>query len=129
MEYVVTGAFVAFFLWVAGRRLYLRWRGCRTTGTITSIVLDKASDGSVYNLVVQFTTATGATIEAQSFFGFENVNTYYRIGERVSILYSPKNPRVFAIEGDDGAGVFVAFLVAAGAGGIFYWGFLQATGH
>jgi hypothetical protein len=61
MEYVVTGAFVALFLWAAHRALYLHLRGVRTTGTIIAIVEDKASDGPVFNLVVTFTTRSGET--------------------------------------------------------------------
>jgi hypothetical protein len=125
MEYVVTGAFVALFLWAAHRALYLHLRGVRTTGTIIAIVEDKASDGPVFNLVVAFTTRSGVTIKAKSFYGAEGVNSYYRVGEQVAIRYSAKKPHVFAIEGFDGTSVFFTFLAAAATCAIFYWGFMK----
>ncbi len=131
MVYVTTGAFVAFFLWAAYRVLYLHLRGLRTTGIITDIVEDvedKESDGPVFHLVVQFTTSAGETIEARSGFGAAGVETYYRIGERVSVMYSAKNPRLFAIEGYDVTGAFILFLLAAGACAIFYWGCIRNGG-
>lgn len=131
MDYVVTGAFVAFFLWAAYRVLYLHLRGLRTTGIITDIaadVEDKESDGPAFHLVVRFTTSTGETIEAKSGFGAAGVNTYYRIGEQVSVRYSAKNPQLFAVEGYDVTGVFILFLLAAGACAVFYWGVMLPGG-
>ena len=121
MEYIVTSAFVALFIWAAYRALYLHLRGLITTGTIVDIVEDKNSDGPVFNLVVEFITSTGVTIKAKSFYGTAGVKSYYRIGEQVTVRYSAKNPQVFAIKGFDGTSVFVTFLAAAGACAIFYW--------
>jgi hypothetical protein len=129
VEYVVTGAFVAIFVWAAYRALHLHLRGLRTTGTIIDIVEDKTSDGPVFSLVVRFTTSSGTTVEAKSHFGTEGVESYYRIGERVTIMYSAKNPQVFAIEGYDIAGVFLLFLMAAGACAVLYFGFIQHGGR
>jgi hypothetical protein len=121
MEYVVVGACVALFAWAAYRVLYLHLRGLRTSGTIIDIVDDKTSDGPVFNLVVRFTTNTGITIKAKSFYGSKETASYYRIGEQVSILYSVKNPRVFIIEGYDVAGLFFLFLFAAAVCAVVYW--------
>nr|GFC48338.1 hypothetical protein [Tanacetum cinerariifolium] len=67
----------------------------------------------------------GTTVEAKSHFGTEGVESYYRIGEQVTIMYSAKNPQVFTIEGYDVAGVFLLFLMAAFACGVLYWGFIR----
>ena len=110
------------FLWAAYRVLHLQLRGLRTTGTSIDLVADEASEGPVFNPVVQFTTSSGVMMEVKSSFGTEGVASYYRIGQRVPVRYLAKKPWVFAIEGYDTAGVFLLFLLAAGAGALFYWG-------
>ena len=96
-------------------------RGLRTTGILIDLVADEASEGPVFNPVVRFTTSSGVTIEAKSIFGAEGVTSYYRIGQRVPVRYLAEKPWVFAIEGYDTAGVFLLFLLAAGAVAFFYW--------
>jgi hypothetical protein len=125
VAYLVTGAFIALFVYTAYRVLYLQLRGQRTMGTITELVPDDSGDGRVYHPVVTFTTRTGVVVVAKSPYGMAGAGTYFRVGERVPILYAAQKPHFFAIAGYDVAGVFYAFLAAAGAGAVFYWGFLK----
>jgi hypothetical protein len=122
VKYIVPAAFVGLFLWAAYRVLRLHVRGLRTTGILIDLVADEASEGPVFNPVVRFTTSSGVTMKVKSSFGTEGAASYYRIGQRVPVRYLAEKPEVFAIEGYDTAGVFLLFLLAAGAGALFYWG-------
>jgi hypothetical protein len=102
VEYIVTSAFVALFIWAAYRALYLHLRGLITTGTIVDIVEDKNSDGPVFNLVVEFITSTGATIKAKSFYGAAGVKSYYRIGEQVILDIQLKIRKYLLLKGSTG---------------------------
>ena len=121
----MTGAFFMLFIWSAYRSLYLRLRGRRATGTITGLVRDDSGEGPVYHPVVTFTTATGAVVVAKSSFGTAGAGTYFRIGERVALRYAVHQPQHFAIDGYEVSVVFLAFLAAAGVGGLFYLSLLE----
>ncbi|QJX46891.1 DUF3592 domain-containing protein [Hymenobacter taeanensis] len=125
MVYIGTGVFVALFVWLAYRLTYLQLHGIRTVGTIVEIIRSDSGDGTVYYLMVAFTTIQGKSVRAKSLYGAEEVGDYFRVGEKVDILYSAKRPEVFAIQGFDVSGLFLLFLMTAFVVAVSYWGFIE----
>ena len=123
MDYLVGGAFVAFFVWAALRSLYLHYWGIATTGTIVALELTSDGDGDTYTPVVAFTTRQGVHIEAKSMHGTGEAGTYYRVGEQVALRYTPRNPTCFAIDGYDVSTVLILFFFAVMGSAILWRAF------
>ena len=120
MAYLVGGVFIAVFVWVALRSLYLRYWGIATTGTIVALERTTDGDGETYKPVVAFTTQQGVRIEAKSMYGTPEAGTYYRVGEQVALRYAARKPTCFAIDGYEVSAVLVFFFFAvAGAAAIW----------
>jgi hypothetical protein len=113
MAYLVGGAFVALFVWVVARSLYLRWWGMATTGNIVAFEIDTTSEGlDMYTPVVAFTTHEGLGVEAKSMYGTPTAHTDFRVGQTVALRYAARKPTCFAIEGYEASVVLTTFLIA-----------------
>jgi hypothetical protein len=113
-----------FFYWLS-RTVYLRLRGKRTLGTVTGVRKDESGDGTVFYPIIKFTTDSGVTIEQESNVGTSGAEDFFHPGRQVEVLYSPTNPKLFAIVGYDAAVVLCVMLLLAIIGGICYWGTTQ----
>lgn len=118
--YLAVGASVALFGWTASQAVYLRWRGIATTGTITALVRTADGDGVLYAPRVAFFTQEGVRIEVTSSVGTQEAGDYFRVGQQVTIRYSPTNPNCFAISGYEVTSVLFFFLFAVMAVGILW---------
>ena len=121
MGYVVVAAVWALFSWFAYRLAYLQLRGIRTSGTIVELVRDDTGDGTTFSPVVAYTTKQGVEIVAKSFFGTPETGRFFRVGEKVDVLYSVRNPRHFAIAGYDVSALVLLGLLVAGVTGMIYY--------
>jgi hypothetical protein len=126
MDFLLLSVFVVFgsgfVVWIAGRALLLRLGGTATTATIVELVRHDSGDGVSFIPVVEFTTTTGDTVVAKSFYGTEGAGSYFRVGQQVPIRYLANNPRLFAISGYEASSVLIVFLAAALICGLCYWG-------
>lgn len=113
LAYLVGGAFVALFVCVMARSLYLRWWGMATTGNIVNFTVETDSDGhKTYKPVVAFTTHEGLRVETKSMYGTANAPTRFRMGQMVTLRYAAQNPACFAIDGHDSSVVLTTFIMA-----------------
>jgi len=96
--FVATGfIFSGIAAWMFYQQYSLEQTGIRVEGVVTGMVESSDNDGTTYAPIVQFSTPGGRTYEFQS-------DTYssppqYEIGERVSVLYPPADPRKAVVSG------------------------------
>ena len=95
MQWALAGLFAVIGLVAAGaglgrvvRREYLRSRGCRATGTVVAIREATVEASCVFAPVVAFPTEQG---EAEVT-GPYSCPSFYRVGQRVPVCYSPEAP-------------------------------------
>jgi hypothetical protein len=121
VKYLPLGIAIAIFLYVLFRTLYLQLWGSRTLGTVVGVRKDDSGDSTIFYPIVKFTTTSGVTVEAECTAGTSGAKDFFHPGRQVEILYSPTNPKVFAIAGYDSTVILYIGLLAAFIGGIFYW--------
>jgi hypothetical protein len=70
-------------------------KALRATGVVESLRAERMERSTVYFPVIRFTTAAGATVTAES---KTSKSSGYPIGQTISILYDPSDPKNLEID-------------------------------
>lgn len=92
-------------------RRYLS-RALRSTGVVRSLTVGRTSRGAAYFPVIDFTTAAGVSVTAES-----KTSSRRRVGDSIPVLYDPERPDDMQI--DSGASRWSMVMIAAFGAAIF----------
>ncbi|GAA3844448.1 hypothetical protein GCM10022403_090430 [Streptomyces coacervatus] len=97
---------------VGRRSRRLRQEGAQTRATVVGLKThrDFDSNRTMYRPVVQWVTADGRTVEAESSVARNTVGDL-RPGAAVTVFYDPDNPKRMLIDGHDGGVLVVVFCI------------------
>jgi hypothetical protein len=93
----------AVFAYRSERR-FLR-TALRASGVVQSLTAERMERSTVYFPVIRFTTAAGETVTATS---KSSKNSGYPIGQTISVLYDPRDPKNLEIDAPWSRWFFVA---------------------
>lgn len=93
------------------RQRTLEKQGLEAPGMVVGLQENYDSDGSTYAPVVQFRTNSGQSIEFVS--SYSSSPPAYNLGESVTVVYPPDNPKNAIIKGD-GQFLHIIFMLLGG---------------
>ena len=93
------------------RQRALEKRGIKAPGIVVGLQENYDSDGSTYTPIVQFRTDSGQSVEFVS--SYSSSPPAYKVGETVTVVYPPDNPKEAIIKGD-GQFLHIIFMLLGG---------------